>query len=231
VEQCLCGVDLNPLAVELAKLSPWLHTVSRDKALSFLDYHLRCGNSLIGAWVEKDLTREPPRFTDRGKRVNADSAQTVLGFTQALGRKHLQPMLDALRQITQSPGTTAQLTTNRMATAVAVVSASDGKTLHSRVYGVGRDDTPEVAISNLNWLSSGQIAFTYYWCSNEEEEDQCIRPVSLSGGAKTFWKGDVGSTALGVGGLWVVGRQSKLWLLKGGRLSRLVDDARDVSCY
>jgi hypothetical protein len=108
VEQCLCGVDLNPLAVELAKLSLWLHTVSRDKALSFLDYHLRCGNSLIGAWVEKDLTREPPRFTDRGKRVNADSAQTVLGFTQALGRKHLQPMLDALRQITQSPGTTAE---------------------------------------------------------------------------------------------------------------------------
>ncbi|MCE5216456.1 Eco57I restriction-modification methylase domain-containing protein, partial [bacterium] len=108
VEQCLCGVDLNPLAVELAKLSLWLHTVSRDKALSFLDYHLRCGNSLIGAWVEKDLTREPPRFTDRGKRVNADNAQTVLGFTQALSRKHLQPMLDVLRQITQSPGTTAE---------------------------------------------------------------------------------------------------------------------------
>lgn len=54
VEHCIYGVDDNPLAVELAKLSLWLKTVARGKPLSFLDHHLRCGNSLIGAWV-KDL--------------------------------------------------------------------------------------------------------------------------------------------------------------------------------
>jgi type I restriction-modification system DNA methylase subunit len=51
VQACIYGVDLNPLAVELAKLSLWLATVSKDKPLSFLDHHLRCGNSLIGARV------------------------------------------------------------------------------------------------------------------------------------------------------------------------------------
>jgi hypothetical protein len=51
---CIYGVDLNPLAVELAKLSLWLATVARDRPLSFLDHHLRCGNSLIGARV-RDL--------------------------------------------------------------------------------------------------------------------------------------------------------------------------------
>lgn len=48
VVACIYGVDLNPLAVELARLSLWLRTVSTDKPLSFLDHHLRCGNSLIG---------------------------------------------------------------------------------------------------------------------------------------------------------------------------------------
>ena len=51
VESCVYGVDLNPMAVELAKLSLWLHTVAKGEPLSFLDHHIRCGNSLIGAKV------------------------------------------------------------------------------------------------------------------------------------------------------------------------------------
>ncbi len=52
VRNCIYGVDLNPMAVELAKLSLWLTTVASNKPLSFLDHHLRCGNSLIGAELE-----------------------------------------------------------------------------------------------------------------------------------------------------------------------------------
>ncbi len=99
VEHCLYGVDLNLLAVELAKLSLWLHTVSREKALSFLDHHLRCGNSLVGARVEEDLRREPPQFNARGRRLNADSRQLVLGFTEALTATHLQVLLDTFQKI------------------------------------------------------------------------------------------------------------------------------------
>lgn len=51
VEHCLYGVDMNPLAVELAKLALWLETVAVDRPLTFLDHHLRHGNSLIGAKV------------------------------------------------------------------------------------------------------------------------------------------------------------------------------------
>jgi len=53
VESCIYGVDLNPLAVELAKLSLWLTTISTDQPLNFLDHHLRCGNSLIGVRLEQ----------------------------------------------------------------------------------------------------------------------------------------------------------------------------------
>jgi len=49
VERCLYGVDLSRMAVELAKLSLWLASVAEDRPLSFLDHHLRQGNSLVGA--------------------------------------------------------------------------------------------------------------------------------------------------------------------------------------
>ena len=49
VERCIYGVDLNPMAVELAKVSLWLATAAVGKPLSFLDAHLRCGNALVGA--------------------------------------------------------------------------------------------------------------------------------------------------------------------------------------
>ncbi|MBW4492590.1 MAG: Eco57I restriction-modification methylase domain-containing protein [Oscillatoria princeps RMCB-10] len=49
MKRCIYGVDLNPMAVELAKLSLWLHSFTVGAPLSFLDHHLRCGNSLIGA--------------------------------------------------------------------------------------------------------------------------------------------------------------------------------------
>lgn len=52
-DSCLYGVDLNPLAVELAKLALWLETVAEDEPLSFLDHHLRHGNSLVGGRVAK----------------------------------------------------------------------------------------------------------------------------------------------------------------------------------
>ena len=51
VESSLYGVDINPLAVELAKLGLWLETVAVDQPLTFLDHHLRRGNSLIGAKI------------------------------------------------------------------------------------------------------------------------------------------------------------------------------------
>jgi hypothetical protein len=48
-ERCLAGVDSNPVAVQLARLSLWLATLADGRPLGFLDHRLRVGNSLIGA--------------------------------------------------------------------------------------------------------------------------------------------------------------------------------------
>jgi hypothetical protein len=49
LKRCIYGVDLNPMAVELAKVSLWLDAFTLGAPLSFLDHHLRCGNSIVGA--------------------------------------------------------------------------------------------------------------------------------------------------------------------------------------
>ena len=51
LKRCIYGVDKNPLTVELAKVSLWLHSFTVGAPLSFLDHHLRCGDSLIGMRV------------------------------------------------------------------------------------------------------------------------------------------------------------------------------------
>ncbi|MCA1583721.1 MAG: N-6 DNA methylase [Acidobacteria bacterium] len=55
-ERCLYGVDVNPTAVQVARLSLWLYTLAGDRPLSFLDHHLAVGDSLVGARLS-DLAR------------------------------------------------------------------------------------------------------------------------------------------------------------------------------
>ncbi len=65
---CIYGVDLNPLAVNLAKLSLWLNCFAIEHRLTFLDHHLRCGNSLIGIRSVDQLATIPERKKGGEKR-------------------------------------------------------------------------------------------------------------------------------------------------------------------
>ena len=51
LKRCVYGVDKNPMAVELAKIVLWLHTITVGAPLSFMDHHIRYGDSLFGTWV------------------------------------------------------------------------------------------------------------------------------------------------------------------------------------
>lgn len=62
LKRCVFGVDLNPMAVELAKLSLWLHSFTVGAPLSFLDHHLRCGDSLFGEFVRPVLDELRDRY-------------------------------------------------------------------------------------------------------------------------------------------------------------------------
>ena len=101
VERCIYGVDKNPLAVELAKLSLWLATVAAERPLSFLDHHLKCGDSLIGAQVD-DLGWAPPPVlskTDR-KKVEQQKAGQLNMFEHVLSQM-LPTVMGRILEITE----------------------------------------------------------------------------------------------------------------------------------
>ncbi len=54
-DRCLYGVDINPMAVEMAKLSLWLVTVDANRPFTFLDHALKCGDSLLGVTTLEQL--------------------------------------------------------------------------------------------------------------------------------------------------------------------------------
>jgi len=101
VERCIFGVDLNPMAVELAKVSLWLYTVSKNRPLNFLDHHLRCGNSLIGAKIE-DLSTLP----ELKKKEKEESGQ--LGLFESIFREKVHILLGSFAQIEQFPSDTVE---------------------------------------------------------------------------------------------------------------------------
>ncbi len=55
-DRCLYGVDKNPLAVEMAKLSLWLITLDKNRPFTFLDHALKCGDSLVGVNLDQLTT-------------------------------------------------------------------------------------------------------------------------------------------------------------------------------
>jgi hypothetical protein len=90
LKRCIYGVDLNPLAVELAKVALWLHTFTVGAPLSFLDHHLRCGNSLLGAWVQPAMKR----LADWGSPLLTDEPRRrALGA--AAGMQNIERLTDA----------------------------------------------------------------------------------------------------------------------------------------
>jgi hypothetical protein len=53
VERCIYGVDINPLAVEFARVSLWVETLDPDLPFSFLDHKIKVGNALVGCWLDR----------------------------------------------------------------------------------------------------------------------------------------------------------------------------------
>ncbi|MCW4003627.1 MAG: hypothetical protein NWE95_06930 [Candidatus Bathyarchaeota archaeon] len=65
MKRCVYGVDINPLAVELAKVSLWLDSFTIGTPLTFLDHHIRVGDSLIGLWTENVASRVLDKTLER----------------------------------------------------------------------------------------------------------------------------------------------------------------------
>ncbi|MFH0765519.1 MAG: Eco57I restriction-modification methylase domain-containing protein, partial [Calditrichota bacterium] len=77
VESCIYGVDKNELAVELAKLSLWLTCISSTNSLSFLDHHLKTGDSLTGTSLNEPLSKYKIEGLTEVRRAAAEAIASI----------------------------------------------------------------------------------------------------------------------------------------------------------
>jgi len=120
VAHCIYGVDKNPLAVELARVALWLESHAEGKPLTFLEHHIKCGDSLVGVFDLEvlqeglpDAAFEPVSGDDRKlaaslKRQNKaerEGQMTLFGWNFDLD---LTPLAENIRQIESIPDDSPQ---------------------------------------------------------------------------------------------------------------------------
>lgn len=93
-KECIYGVDVIPMAVELSKLSMWLETLAADQPLAFLDHHLKVGNSLLGTDLEAidQLKVDTEQAVDGS--ADAEGSQSSLAEFGATRRGTMEQLMD-----------------------------------------------------------------------------------------------------------------------------------------
>ena len=109
LKRCIYGVDLNPMAVELAKVSLWLDAFTLGAPLNFLDHHLRCGNSLIGATF-KDLEEGDGRARSSASITSRCCGPSTTSFSSARWPMPLLPRWPTRSVSTTRPGRLSRAT-------------------------------------------------------------------------------------------------------------------------
>jgi len=156
-EHCLYGVDINPLAVEMAKLSLWLVTMDRERPFGFLDDRFIVGDSLLGLASLDQLTT---------LHADPDGGPAVLSYAEGW-EDQLAQAADLRRRITAQPVTTGRdvaFKTSLLADALrltgqltAVADAVTGIGLQAAALPAKRADAKFLALS----ISVGNVAPHY----------------------------------------------------------------------
>ncbi|MDQ5908090.1 MAG: hypothetical protein QG599_181 [Pseudomonadota bacterium] len=161
-DRCLFGVDINPMAVEMAKLSLWLVTLQQDRPFTFLDHALKCGDSLLGISAFAQLEH----FSLRSGEMQAPFSLLNLW-------RHIEAARDKRKQLEALPSDTpAQITAKQALhreaeTAVAKLKyAADAliglelRGLNERDYLAERD---VLADHLMAWWENGSLEQLQQW--------------------------------------------------------------------
>lgn len=105
-QRCLYGVDRNPMAVDLAKLSLWLATMAKDHPFTFLDHAIKCGDSLVGLtnrqiadfhWFDRDRLKRELEAAVKAhdqKEIKRIKANIAILQTQAFGQQEMEKLIE-----------------------------------------------------------------------------------------------------------------------------------------
>ncbi|GGT04961.1 hypothetical protein GCM10010222_53360 [Streptomyces tanashiensis] len=124
IEHCLYGVDINPMAVEMAKLSLWLVSMDRERPFTFLDDRLVAGDSLLGV-TSVDQLEAMHLDPVRGRKLHGDG----IDFTGGV-RRVVTEVAEKRRELAKIPGTDLE----QLAEKRAILASVREKTRQASVY-------------------------------------------------------------------------------------------------
>jgi len=165
--RCVCGVDLNPLAVELARLSIWIHTFVPGLPLSFLDGNLVVGNSLVGIAT----------FAEASELLGVASGD-LFSFTAAERLKRAKEPLERLSRLAEA--TAAEVREARKLYDQARARIRDEEVLLTVLTASRVDETIEEAIAEgrvATRLEAQGSVFSDVLISRAEQALQGLRPL------------------------------------------------------
>jgi methylase of polypeptide subunit release factors len=145
IRECIYGVDLNPLAVELCKVALWLEAHTPGEPLNFLDHHIKCGNAIVGFARREEAERGVPDeafktlpdddkdtaaiLRKRNKKEREDHAAGQLPLSASL-QKQLDDILRGWNELNRLPEHTPDEIEAKKARYLAFTQSKDAWLLH-----------------------------------------------------------------------------------------------------
>lgn len=201
IRNCIYGVDVNPLAVELCKVALWLEAHIPGQPLNFLDHHIKCGNAIVGFARREDLEKGVPTeafktlpgddkglaadFRKRNRRDRKSPGQISFDFSPAL-RGRLDTVLQAWKSLSALPEKTpAQIQVKKERFSVFSRGAQ-ADFLHTIAdIPVSQFYIPKISAKKTRLVTDGE--FRNYWLAHQSPEGEGIEAARAVGQDKRFF--------------------------------------------
>ena len=175
IQHCIYGVDLNPLAVELARMALWLEGYAEGMPLSFLDHHLKIGNSLLGVF---DLSALNKGIADDAYKVNGQDSKVVCDELKKINKAERKGLIKAQELDAQSLALFYNELDNEYLNQIESIHSSDlaGEISKEKIY---QKYLKTYSQNNVKQACDLQIA-AYLCDKNEQMKDKVATTAVVS---------------------------------------------------
>jgi hypothetical protein len=201
IRECIYGVDLNPLAVELCKVALWLEAHNPGQPLNFLDHHIKCGNSIVGYVRREELDKGVPdeafkalpgddkdvvaQWRKRNKAERNERGQQHLDFSPAV-REQLSTLLNQWHTLSALPEHTPAEIEVKKAKFSAYAASRDTLILKQiAAIPVAQFYIPKTTENDISLISDAQ--FRRYWHDAETPQGQATAMAWSTAHQKRFF--------------------------------------------
>jgi len=201
IRECIYGVDLNPLAVELCKVALWLEAHTPGEPLNFLDHHIKCGNAIVGFARREEAERGVPDeafktlpdddkdtaalLRKRNKKEREDHAAGQLPLSASM-QKQLDDILRGWNDLNRLPEHTPDEIEAKKARYLAFTQSKDSWLLHQIVsIPIAQFYLPK-AVDNLQKFVT-DATYRRYWKGESSPQGQATAEAWAMAERKRFF--------------------------------------------